>query len=412
MEPADSTEPIEPAEPNEPIEPTEHADKHRRGRPDRADGQHGADRVRSTASNSGSQAREWSRASPSDERAHPTADHDGSAYPTNPVGFIGIMPRALCPPFATTSTSTSGPSRSSPRSSGAPSRRSCARTRDGLTLVLAGEPEAPFDPAPHDPRAAARRSEADGIDRVLVCLSSPARRRDAPARRGAAGPRRLARRRVRARRAVRRLGRGRARRRRAPRTSTALLDRGAVGISLPAAAFATAGGRRARAARSSPRSRRATAPLLVHPGAAPGGHARRCRGGRASVTLRRRAPRGLARLRRLGAPAPTRRLRVRVRRARRRRAAARRAPRRARRPGARGVRPADLLRHVLLRPAGRSRPSAASSASTSSSTARTGPVVGPPPDHRPRPGGRPRAHDRQPRAPARGRPRAAVEVPA
>src|SRR6187200_2105291 len=47
------------------------------------------------------------------------------------------------------------------------------RTRDGLTLVLAGEPEAPFDPAPHD--AALRREalDADGIDRALICLSSP-----------------------------------------------------------------------------------------------------------------------------------------------------------------------------------------------------------------------------------------------
>ena len=39
------------------------------------------------------------------------------------------------------------------------------RSRDGLTLVLAGEPEAPFDPAPHDPAryaAGAQRLIRDG----------------------------------------------------------------------------------------------------------------------------------------------------------------------------------------------------------------------------------------------------------
>src|SRR3954451_22768460 len=48
------------------------------------------------------------------------------------------------------------------------------READGTaTLLLAGEPASPFDPAPHD--ADARRDDlsADGVDRALVCLSSP-----------------------------------------------------------------------------------------------------------------------------------------------------------------------------------------------------------------------------------------------
>jgi hypothetical protein len=48
------------------------------------------------------------------------------------------------------------------------------RERDGITtLVLAGEPAAPFDPAPHDPDRRRADVRADGIDRALVCLSSP-----------------------------------------------------------------------------------------------------------------------------------------------------------------------------------------------------------------------------------------------
>ena len=48
------------------------------------------------------------------------------------------------------------------------------RERDGgTTLVLAGEPAAPFDAAPHDPARRLEELRADGVDRALVCLSSP-----------------------------------------------------------------------------------------------------------------------------------------------------------------------------------------------------------------------------------------------
>jgi len=43
----------------------------------------------------------------------------------------------------------------------------------GLTLVLAGEAEAPFEPAPHDPDRRRDDLRADGIDRALVCMSVP-----------------------------------------------------------------------------------------------------------------------------------------------------------------------------------------------------------------------------------------------
>src|SRR5919197_5473288 len=47
------------------------------------------------------------------------------------------------------------------------------RTRGGPTLVLAGEPEAPFDPGPHDPARRLGELRADGVDRALLCMSTP-----------------------------------------------------------------------------------------------------------------------------------------------------------------------------------------------------------------------------------------------
>jgi len=143
------------------------------------------------------------------------------------------------------------------------------RSRDGLTLVLAGEPEAPFDPAPHDP--ARRRDEirGDGVDRVLVCMSSPLGVETLP--RAEAQPVLDA-----WHDGVFALGepfgvwgavalddpRG--------EDVAALLDRGATGVSLPAGAFATeAGARHVRPILAALEAR--DRPLLVHPGAAPAG---------------------------------------------------------------------------------------------------------------------------------------------
>ena len=143
------------------------------------------------------------------------------------------------------------------------------RSRDGLTLVLAGEPEAPFDPAPHDP--AHRRDEirGDGVDRVLVSMSSPLGVETLP--RAEAQPVLDA-----WHDGVFALGepfgvwgavalddpRG--------EDVAALLDRGATGVSLPAGAFATeAGARQVRPILAALEAR--DRPLLVHPGAAPAG---------------------------------------------------------------------------------------------------------------------------------------------
>jgi 6-methylsalicylate decarboxylase len=47
------------------------------------------------------------------------------------------------------------------------------RTTRGLTLLLAGEPEAPFDPSAHDPERRRGALRVDGVDRALLCLSTP-----------------------------------------------------------------------------------------------------------------------------------------------------------------------------------------------------------------------------------------------
>ena len=47
------------------------------------------------------------------------------------------------------------------------------RRRDGWVLRVQGEPEAPFDPADHDPDRRAALVTADGLDRALVAPSTP-----------------------------------------------------------------------------------------------------------------------------------------------------------------------------------------------------------------------------------------------
>jgi 6-methylsalicylate decarboxylase len=143
------------------------------------------------------------------------------------------------------------------------------RSRAGLTLVLAGEPEAPFDPAPHDPDRRRGEIRGDGADRALVSMSLPLGVETLP--RAEAQPILEA-----WHDGVFALGdpfgvwgavalddpRG--------DDVDALLDRGAVGIALPAAAFATeAGARHVRPLLEALEAR--DRPLLIHPGAASAG---------------------------------------------------------------------------------------------------------------------------------------------
>jgi hypothetical protein len=144
------------------------------------------------------------------------------------------------------------------------------RERDGTTtLVLAGEPAAPFSAAPHDGDRRREDLRADGIDRALVCLSSPLGIEALP--RAEAQPLLDA-----WHDGVFALGEpfgvwgavalddARA------ADVEALLDRGAAGISLPAGAFVTP----RAVAGVLPLLRALEArdrPLLVHPGAVPAG---------------------------------------------------------------------------------------------------------------------------------------------
>src|SRR3954454_25254807 len=50
--------------------------------------------------------------------------------------------------------------------------RRLGRDGAGWTLHLAAEPTSPFDPADHDPVDRARLAEQDGVERVLVALST------------------------------------------------------------------------------------------------------------------------------------------------------------------------------------------------------------------------------------------------
>ena len=283
---------------------------------------------------------------------------------------MGIMPRVPMPPFAIDVHQHLWPEPFLPRSSAAPSRRSCAARGDGADARARRRARGAVRPRPARPRppprrAAARRDRPRArvpVEPARASRRCPARRRSRSSTPGTTACSRSA-----SRSASGARSRSTAR---APRDVDALA-RPRRGRPLAAGrAFATPGGVRARAAAPRARSRRATRRCsCTRPGGGAGRHA-----GAAVVAgvrrVRRRAARGLARLRgwarpRLetlrvlfaalagGAPLHVERL-----------AGARRA--RARR-----VRSADLLRHVVLRPARRSRRSAASSASTSSSTART-----------------------------------------
>jgi hypothetical protein len=143
------------------------------------------------------------------------------------------------------------------------------RSGDGLTLVLAGEPDSTFDPAPHDPDRRREELRSDGADRALVCLSSPLGIEALP--RAEAQPLLDA-----WHDGVFALGEpfgvwgavalDGAR----PADAEALLDRGAAGISLPAGAFVTPDAvERVLALLRALEARER--PLLVHPGAVPAG---------------------------------------------------------------------------------------------------------------------------------------------
>ena len=147
------------------------------------------------------------------------------------------------------------------------------RREHGLTvLFLAGERPYVIERSSRDRARGARRwSSGDGLDRALICLSSPLGIESLPREQAQRADRRLPRRRARARRAVRRVGRDRARPRRSAPTSIARCDRGCVGISLPAGALAERRRPRAAATPCCAGCERAGAPLLIHPG--PGLHA-------------------------------------------------------------------------------------------------------------------------------------------
>jgi 6-methylsalicylate decarboxylase len=155
------------------------------------------------------------------------------------------------------------------RRSDAPALRRSAAAPAGLELVLAGEPAAPFDPGAHDPDRRRGDLRADGVDRALLCPSTPLGIEALP--RAEARPLLDA-----WHNGVFALGEpfgvwgAVAHDGARPEEVEALLDRGAAGLSLPAGAFAT------------PEAVAAVLPLLhaleardrplfVHPGAVPAG---------------------------------------------------------------------------------------------------------------------------------------------
>jgi hypothetical protein len=136
----------------------------------------------------------------------------------------------------------------------------------GFVVRVPGEPDSPFGPATHDPALRAAALHAGGHDRALVCMSTPLGVEALPEDQArplleswhegvlAAGPS------FGVWGALPVAGA-------APADVDALLDRGAVGVSLPAAAIASPAGLEAFApvlARLEARG----APLLVHPGPA------------------------------------------------------------------------------------------------------------------------------------------------
>ncbi|MEA2155867.1 MAG: 6-methylsalicylate decarboxylase [Solirubrobacteraceae bacterium] len=137
----------------------------------------------------------------------------------------------------------------------------------GWVLRLRDEPEHAFDPAAHDPRARRELLAVDGIERALLCISSPLgiealERREAEPLLAAHNA------------TARELGAGfgvwGAVSLRPPdaRDVDDLLDAGAVGISLPAGALSSPDGLE-RCGPLLERLERRDAPLLVHPGPGP-----------------------------------------------------------------------------------------------------------------------------------------------
>ena len=248
-----------------------------------------------------------------------------------------------------------------------------ARRPTGWTLASPASPTPRSTPPPHDPARAPRRLAAPGSTaRCCACRARSASRRCPPPRRGRCStPGTTA-----CSRSARRSASGA----RSPSTTPtradvdALLDRGAIGLSLPAAALATAAGaRRVRPLLERARGARRAAARAPRPGAR-----RRQPPARrpwwpalTSATSPSSTPPGMA-FAAGGRPAHPRA----AGRASRRSPAARRCTSSASPPAAarrsRALDPLHVLRHVLLRPAGDRRRRRASSASTSSSTARTG----------------------------------------
>jgi predicted TIM-barrel fold metal-dependent hydrolase len=141
------------------------------------------------------------------------------------------------------------------------------RSAGGWVLQLADEPEFAFDPAAHDPAARRALLAREGIDRALLCISSPLGiealdRGDAEPLLDAHNAAGL------------RLGDPFAvwgavsLRPPDPADVDLLLDSGAVGLSLPAGAL-SAPGRLERCGPLLERLERRDAPLLVHPGPGP-----------------------------------------------------------------------------------------------------------------------------------------------
>jgi predicted TIM-barrel fold metal-dependent hydrolase len=141
------------------------------------------------------------------------------------------------------------------------------RSNGGWVLRLRDEPEHPFDPADHDPEARAALLRRDGLQRALLCISSPLgieglARAEAEPLLEAHNAELLA------------LGEpfgvwgAVSLRPPDPAQADALLDAGAVGISLPAGALGGPAGMD-RCGGLLERLERRDAPLLVHPGPDP-----------------------------------------------------------------------------------------------------------------------------------------------
>jgi predicted TIM-barrel fold metal-dependent hydrolase len=141
------------------------------------------------------------------------------------------------------------------------------RSGRGWALRLRDEPEYPFDPAEHDPAARRALLAADGIERALLCISSPLgiEALDRPAAEPLLAAHNAA---------LLELGQpfgvwgAVSLRPPDPDDVDALLDAGAVGISLPAGALSGPDGLD-RCGVLLERLERRDAPLLVHPGPGP-----------------------------------------------------------------------------------------------------------------------------------------------